>query len=257
MARQRIIKPDFYTDEALARCSAYARLLFPGLWMLADKRGRLKDQPEVIRGAIFPYEPETDVDRLLVELDAGGLVQRYEVEGRHFVWIPAFEKHQRPHPKEVESVIPAAPKFRGKRQPLAGVMANEPVGLMPGFPVGTGPSVPSVPSKPSENGRDGNEGPAATGGQADDPARPSRSVASGVTDSTAGEIEGIARELCETTGIPVPEWIARASRIEADARSPGKSFTDPRRKGLSEAWASTTLRKLREIAAEQKRPVPL
>ncbi len=150
MARQRIIKPDFFTDEDLAACSPHARLLFPGLWMLADRRGRLKDQPAVIRGAVFPYEPEQDADLLLNELEERGFVQRYEVDGRRFIQIPTFEKHQRPHPKEAESVIPPVPDGYEKAVELHGTAAKR-LDCKSSLPV-----VPSflrsfVPSKPSDN----------------------------------------------------------------------------------------------------------
>jgi hypothetical protein len=107
MARQRVLKPDFFTDEDLARCTVLARLLFAGLWTLADRRGRLRDQPPVIHGALFPFEAEVNVDALLGELARGGFVQRYEFSGKRFLQIRNFEKHQNPHPKEAESVIPA------------------------------------------------------------------------------------------------------------------------------------------------------
>jgi hypothetical protein len=163
MARQRIIKPDFFTDEDLARCSPHARLLFSGLWTLADKRGRMKDQPPVIHGAIFPYEPGLNVDGLLGELAAGGFIDRYEVDGKRYLSIPKFETHQRPHPKEIESLIPACPQGNGTAAKVHGSAVER------NGPAGRFLSVPSVPSKPSDVGRsecipvpgsNGNEPPA-------------------------------------------------------------------------------------------------
>ena len=147
MARQRTIKPDFYTDEKLARCSPHARLLFPGLWTLADKRGRLKDQPPVIHGAVFPFEPTLDVDGLLGELDRGGFIVRYEVEDRRYISIPNFERHQRPHPKEVESLIPPAVKRHGSAVKVHGSSLEEQTCIPQML------SVPSVPSGSSDNGQ--------------------------------------------------------------------------------------------------------
>lgn len=109
MARQRIIRPDFFTDDQLAACPPHARLLFAGLWGLADKRGRLRDQPPVIHGAVFPFEPDLNVDALLTDLQEAGSILRYTVEGKNYIQVKNFERFQNPHPREAESDIPAAP----------------------------------------------------------------------------------------------------------------------------------------------------
>lgn len=109
MARQRIIRPDFFTDDQLAACPPHARLLFAGLWGLADKRGRLRDQPPVIHGAVFPFETDLDVDGLLHNLQDAGSILRYTVDGKNYIQVKNFERFQNPHPRESESVIPAAP----------------------------------------------------------------------------------------------------------------------------------------------------
>lgn len=109
MARQRIIRPEFFGDERLAACSAHTRLLFAGLWGLADKRGRLRDQPPVIHGAVFPFEPDLNVDEMLDRLEEAGSILRYVVDGKKFIQVKNFERYQNPHPKEVESSFPAPP----------------------------------------------------------------------------------------------------------------------------------------------------
>ena len=39
MSRSRNIKPGFFKNEHLAECQPLARLLFIGLWTLADREG--------------------------------------------------------------------------------------------------------------------------------------------------------------------------------------------------------------------------
>jgi hypothetical protein len=109
MARSRNIKPSFYKNEELAECSAEARLLFPGLWTLADREGRLEDRPKRIKIEIFPYN-DYDIDALLSELISGGFIVRYEVNGVKCLYIPNFVKHQRPHPNETPSLLPSLPE---------------------------------------------------------------------------------------------------------------------------------------------------
>lgn len=56
MARTRSIKPSFFSNDILAECEPMARLLFAGLWTLADRDGRLEYRPRRIKGALFPYD---------------------------------------------------------------------------------------------------------------------------------------------------------------------------------------------------------
>ena len=105
--RKRILSPGFFQSEELGACSPRARLLFAGLWLLADREGRLRWNPLVVHGQLFPFEPEADVPKAAEELTAHGLVECYEVGGRKYMQIPSWGEHQRPHPKEAASKIPS------------------------------------------------------------------------------------------------------------------------------------------------------
>lgn len=106
MARARSIKPGFYRDAALVELPIETRLLFPGLWMLADRAGRLEDKPKQIKMEIYPAD-NYDVDVLLNQLSGAGLIERYEVDGTRYIQIINFSKHQNPHRDEKASTIPA------------------------------------------------------------------------------------------------------------------------------------------------------
>ena len=101
-----MIKPEFFTDRKLSRLSIPARLLFIGLWTLADRDGRLVNAPNMIGGAIFPYDSGIDFSGLIGELVNLHLIECYVVEGEGYIQIKNFTKHQKPHPKEKGSVIP-------------------------------------------------------------------------------------------------------------------------------------------------------
>jgi len=108
--RARNIKPDFYTDEGLVECSIAARWLAPGLWMMADREGRLEDKPKKIKMKLAPLE-NLDIDCLLDELEkTGEHIIRYEAGGCRYIQILNFTKHQAPHCKEKASEIPAPDK---------------------------------------------------------------------------------------------------------------------------------------------------
>jgi hypothetical protein len=130
-----MLKPEFFSDESLAHVSHAARLLFAGLWTLADRKGRLRDQAPVIHGALFPYEPNLEVQKLLDELTCGGFILRYEVDGKRYLQVRNFERHQRPHPKEPASLIPEPCKGNGSAVECTRLSTSE------------SESVPSVPSE--------------------------------------------------------------------------------------------------------------
>lgn len=106
MARARNIKPGFFINEDLVELPFSTRLLFIGLWTIADREGRLDDRPRKIKMAIFPAD-NVDVEQGLSELHGAGLILRYVVDNQAFIAIPGFEKHQNPHVNEQPSIIPA------------------------------------------------------------------------------------------------------------------------------------------------------
>ena len=110
--RTRDIKPGFYLNEDLAECSCWARLIFPALWMLADREGRLEYRPKRIKAEILPYDGE-DMVALIGELETHRLVKRYKVDGKEYLWIPKFLRHQKPHPNEKPSILPPCPDDHG------------------------------------------------------------------------------------------------------------------------------------------------
>ena len=121
MPRSRNIKPGLYKNDELANCSIWARFLFPGLWMLADREGRLEDRPKRIKAELLPFDPN-DVDPLLDELESLGFLQRYVNSDGRFIQINNFLKHQNPHRTETKSGI-APPTDT----PMPRVLASTPV----------------------------------------------------------------------------------------------------------------------------------
>lgn len=104
MARARNIKPGFFKNERLVELPFSTRLLFAGLWTLADREGRLEDRPKRVKMEIFPAD-NVDVDKALQELHDAGFVLRYQNEAGRFVQILAFKTHQTPHYSEKPSLI--------------------------------------------------------------------------------------------------------------------------------------------------------
>lgn len=107
--RARNIKPGFYKNEELAECSIWARFIFPGLWQMADRKGRLEDRPKKIKGELLPYDTQA-IEPLLQELHERKFILRYELNGARYIQILKFKKHQSPHFKEAPSTLPPPPQ---------------------------------------------------------------------------------------------------------------------------------------------------
>jgi hypothetical protein len=108
MARSRGIKPGFYANEDLAECDIWARYIFPGLWMLASREGRLEDRPKRIKSQLLPYDGP-DCEPLLQELAVRGFILRYCVGELRLIQIVNFAKHQNPHHREAPCKLPPPP----------------------------------------------------------------------------------------------------------------------------------------------------
>lgn len=106
MPRIRLLKPQFFVNDSLGECEPLARLLFMGLWCLADATGRLEYRPVRIKAQLLPYD-KCDVDRLVGQLESRGFVRTYLVAGVPICQICKFAEHQRPHPQEPKNVFPA------------------------------------------------------------------------------------------------------------------------------------------------------
>jgi hypothetical protein len=109
--RARNIKPGFFKNENLGKKDPLARILFAGLWSMADREGRLEDRPARIKAEILPYDT-CDIENLLSSLAEGDdpFILRYESGGHRYIQIIHFLKHQNPHLRESRSTLPAPDK---------------------------------------------------------------------------------------------------------------------------------------------------
>lgn len=122
MARIRTIKPEFWTSEQIMECSPNARLLFIGLWNFCDDAGIHPASPKTLKAEIFPSDDisASEVEGLVGELIAQGLLEKYEVAGHHY-WAVTGWHHQRidqptfKHPRPDGTVPAGAARRRAER----------------------------------------------------------------------------------------------------------------------------------------------
>ena len=144
MARLRTLKPGFFTDDRLAEIHPLGRLLFQGLWCIADRAGRLEDRPRRIKAEVLPYD-DADVDGLLTELCNAGFIQRYAVGEARLIQVLSFAKHQNPHVREPESTIPAPDEHSTSPVPDTEPAPAQP--CSPGNGLVNGLGVPPTPQR--------------------------------------------------------------------------------------------------------------
>lgn len=102
MARARNIKPGFFQNDQMAELDPLARLLFIGMWTIADFKGCLEYRPKRIKAQVLPYD-DCDVAKLTINLDKSGFLSIYSAAGQPYIKIINFERHQNPHKNERES----------------------------------------------------------------------------------------------------------------------------------------------------------
>lgn len=107
MPRARSLKPALFKNEILGVADPINTILFQGLWVLADREGRLEDRPLKIHAEIVPYRKDVDTDAILQWLEETKFIIRYTAkDNQKYIQVVNFIKHQNPHRNENPSVIP-------------------------------------------------------------------------------------------------------------------------------------------------------
>ena len=101
MARNRMIKPEFWEDEEIAKLDFQSRLFYVALWNFADDEGFIKTNPEWLKAKCFPYD-KANIKQLLDNLVK---IDRIKIHN-NIAKIIHFLKHQRidrPKPSELST----------------------------------------------------------------------------------------------------------------------------------------------------------
>lgn len=99
MARSRNIKPSFFKNDELAELNPLARLLFIGMWSIADFKGDFVWREKRVKVEILPYD-NCDVKELAINLDKSGFIRFYSDEELIYCNVVNFAAHQNPHKNE-------------------------------------------------------------------------------------------------------------------------------------------------------------
>lgn len=88
------------------------------LWLLLPtqlcREGRGLDSAAWVRSRTFPLRDDVTIKAVQDALDwyaKRGMIERYEVDGRGYFYVPSWERHQGNTSKEAESIYPAPPTY--------------------------------------------------------------------------------------------------------------------------------------------------
>lgn len=98
MARNRMIRPQFWESEPVSRLSMQARLLFIGLWNFADDEGVITNNHSFIKSRVFPYDENvrpTDMSKWLTELSDARMIVPVKCRKDGYYVIRSFREHQK------------------------------------------------------------------------------------------------------------------------------------------------------------------
>ena len=94
----RIIKESCCGSDTLNELSDWAERFWWHLIVVCDDFGRFDARPEILKARLFPLrdgKTKKDIANALKELASAGLITLYEVDGRPFLQVVKWQKHQR------------------------------------------------------------------------------------------------------------------------------------------------------------------
>ena len=109
MARKRMIDPGIWQSEDFGKLSNLAKIIFIGLFSLADDEGRGRANPTYLKSSLFPYNEDmrsADVEKALYEISLNMSVIFYSCDGSNYYSLLSWDTFQKID-KATDSKIPA------------------------------------------------------------------------------------------------------------------------------------------------------
>ena len=98
MARKRMIDPNIWQSEDFGKLSTLAKIVFIGLFSLADDEGRGRCNPVYLKSTLFPYEENirsADIDKTLSEISSNMSVVLYSCDGSSYYSLLSWDTFQK------------------------------------------------------------------------------------------------------------------------------------------------------------------
>ena len=115
MARNRMIKPQFWDDSKIAKISRDARLLYIGMWNFCDDLGVIRADMVWLKSKIFPFDQMQiqQFEKICQEILRNGFISLFSYRDEEFYYLPKFSLHQKINKPNFEDVnVPKELLFR-------------------------------------------------------------------------------------------------------------------------------------------------
>lgn len=98
MARKRMIDPNIWQSEDFSNLKTLSKLIFIGLFSLADDEGYGRANPTLIKTNLFPFDEKlrtTDIEASLKEIATNMSIVFYTAEdGKNYYYLKSWDKWQ-------------------------------------------------------------------------------------------------------------------------------------------------------------------
>ena len=111
LARKRMIDPTIWQSEDFGKLSYLAKIVFIGLFSLADDEGRGRANPIYLKNTLFPYDEtikSSEIDKALYEISAIMSIVFYSVDNNQYYELYSWNKFQtinRPSKSQIPQYI--------------------------------------------------------------------------------------------------------------------------------------------------------
>lgn len=225
----RVMRGEIVGSDSLSRVSMLADLTFRSLIVTADDYGRIDGRLPALKATLYPMRPEVTLEMLkgwLDELAAGPdpLIERYEVDGRPYLWLRKWETHRGQGHRAKKSKYPKPP---GDPRISADVHGS------PRMALTASAEIRRDPSEDRESGDEGRE--------SRDESRESGASA----DVPSADAAGLPRTLSDSRKVPEPEGrIPKPDVFPPESMARLKAWGETN--GLSRATLNAALDRFRE-----------
>ena len=108
-----MVKANFWTDGELLRWPREKRITYQGLWAIAEDSGCVEDDPFEWKLLLWPSPVDADITIEMLQqwrdefVEAGKLLP-YSVDGKSYLFVMNFHKHERPRNPQ-SPIVPLPP----------------------------------------------------------------------------------------------------------------------------------------------------
>ena len=98
MARKRMVDPNIWQSEDFGKLSNLAKIVFIGLFSLADDEGRGRCNPVYLKSTLFPYNEDmrsADIEKALFEISSNMSVVFYSCDGNNYYSLLSWDIFQK------------------------------------------------------------------------------------------------------------------------------------------------------------------